>query len=121
MAQRLGGGRQMGAINPLGGTGAGQQAQGNPALAALRQSAGSTSMRGANLGGLRGGNTQPAPYQPSTALTSGQDANYNDWFKNNDANATKIQDIGNRNIAAMVNAEDKREGHTGSIPQVMPG
>lgn len=74
------------------------QSRPNPALAALSggipQSAGPTSRLGKAAPAAAG-------YSPNTSLTADQKAAYDSRYAANDANAQKIQDIGQRNIAAM--------------------
>ncbi len=98
MAAPLGGRAYGGGGRALGGGMARVSVAKNPALAAMQTADRSVSMPNARIGGSA--NTQPAPYQPSTDLTSGQQANYSEWFSNNDKNAAMIQDIGQRNLAA---------------------
>lgn len=77
-----------------------QERPNNPALTALAGPGRNPAGPNARIGGAQAqGGT--SPYTPTTELTQDQTANYDEWFSNNDANAQKIQDIGNRNIAAM--------------------
>lgn len=92
-------------LKPTGGTNSGVQ---SPASKAAFDSMniGATQARGL------GGQAQPAPgqqapgaapgaapYSPTTDLTPGQDANYNEWFANNDQVGQKMMDLASQQAA----------------------
>jgi hypothetical protein len=69
-------------------------------------------------GARSGGQQAPDPYQPSTDLTGAQDANYQDWFKQNDQTGQRIQDLatqqaalGNRKAAYLASMSGGNGGY----------